>query len=627
MPLKSETRVLWIMRDDGDMTEPMNLMLLSALTKQNAPWRTCHLALLERDDIMRVVEELKPNIVAASAITGSHRAYIDIMRAIKSKMGSSVMTVLGGPYCSSYPGVIAEEPCLDAIGFLECDDAWPAFLDAFEEGSGRIDEIPNMITKRNCGRVLKQLSVIDPSGKPHTETYVTPDFYADRKSNLDDLPYLDRELVYQTTLFGQRFKRTHMAGRGCPFRCTYCFEHDFNAMYGGKGNILQRYSPERYCDELAKLKRDWPTRFIKHYDDVFPIFPPDREWLEKFAEIYPRQVGLPFHCLVRCDLVMKNPWALPLLKQAGIFSLTMSIESGNSFIRDHIIARDMSDEEIQGGFRAAEELGICTFSNTILAIPAPKIPSLLDRDFDEKVAEIVEESQHFKPVRRKSVDLGQVIREIRSQFSNPDGLPCRQLILNRLRQTDLHRSQLDYDRQSVLYTTDLHTSFGEFGTLCPYPRTEVTQYLIRKGYFDGDYGALHASYQNRSPLVGCFTEREKTVMENLALLGTVCILFSGSRNRFMRWLSKPLSRLIVYVFAEIPFRWVTRVYQWLYTASKIYMHQKRVYPMHQSRRETWAFFLETLRLDVWKRFMRKKPAKPLLRGERPGQFLGSMPSV
>jgi hypothetical protein len=50
-------------------------------------------------------------------------------------------------------------------------------------------------------------------------------------------------------------------------------------------------------------------------------------WLEEFAEVYPREVGLPFFCLTRCNMLTEEN--LRALKRAGLHSLTMSIKAGN----------------------------------------------------------------------------------------------------------------------------------------------------------------------------------------------------------------------------------------------------------------------------------------------------------
>lgn len=610
-----EMRILYVMKDDGDMTEPMNLMLLSALGKQDRPWRSSHLALLEsKRDILDIVTEVRPQIVATSAITGSHRYYLEALKAIKEHFGSSVFTILGGPYCSSYPGVIADRPYLDAIGYLECDDAWTEFLDAFENGKD-IDNIPNIITRGNHHRALKSFQVTDPTGRLQNETYVDQSFYRNRKSNLDDLPYMDRALIYENTAFCTRYKRTHMVARGCPHRCTYCFEHDYNEMYKGKGKIRQLYSPIRFCEELAKLKKDYRTDFIKLYDDVIAgSYPGEREWLEEFAEVYPKIVGIPYHCLTRCDLVCANPWVLALHKKAGLYSLSMSIESGNNFIRDHIIARDMAQEEIEEAFELARKLRIETFSNTILGIPGPKIPAIHDPEFDKKVEEIVKDSKLYKPARRKRPDIAKELAAAKSELTTVE---YRKFATNYLKKAGLHATQLEYERQSVSFTIKVGASFGEFGTLAPYPRTEVTtRYLIPKGFFDGDYDKLAASYQTSSPL-NCFTEREKKVQQNLTLLGTICIFFSGNHSQLARWLARPISYVAIQWLSGVPYRWATRIYQYLYTLTKTHMHDTRVYPMRRTLREKINFFLETLRLDLWKHFKKKKA---VIRGDWPRKF-------
>jgi hypothetical protein len=262
--------------------------------------------------------------------------------------------------------------------------------------------------------------------------------------------------------------------------------------------------------------------------------------------------------------VARNPDALLLLKKAGIASLTMSIESGNAFIRDHILMRDMTEAQIRFAFGLAKKLKIPTFSNTILGIPGP---------------------------------LGVV-------------------------KGGLHPHQLDYDRESCQFNIDLGISFGEFPILHPYPRTAVTTYLIEKGWFDGDFNKLHASYQNRSPL-SCFSEHEKTVQQNLALLATFCMFFSGSRNKILNAISPFVAKICIDWLVDVPFAWTTRLYEKLYTLSKSYMHETRIYPMRRTLREKILFYLEMAKLDLWKQFGNQ----PLFRDTRPGQTLGGPPSV
>lgn len=599
--MKKPVRILWLMRDDGDMTEPMNIMLLSAIAQFHNPERERHLALIERDDIFSVIRDYKPDIVAASAITGAHKYYLEAFRQIKKKFGNNIFTLLGGPYCSTYPDVIARKEFLDAVGVFECDDAWSEFLHAFETQPDDIHTTLNFLTRENYEKRLEYDNGI---------ANVRRDCYHDRRSALDELPFMDRSLIYDNTAFAHRYKRTHMAGRGCPFRCTYCFEHDWNNIYRKKGKLFQRYSPERFCTELKWVMERYDTRFWKFYDDVFPTFHQDKEWLEEFAEMYPKVVGLPFHCLTRCDLVAHNPDVLTLLKKAGIASLTMSIESGNAFIRDHIIKRDMTTEQMTFAFREAHKLGIKTFANTILGIPGPIIPATDATDFAERVEDIISEMKHGRP--EKSAD------ELSAYARNTKTKEARENIIGSLRKVGLHATQLAYDIESVQANLDWKVSFGEYPVLHPYPRTETTRWLMEKGWFDGDFDKLHASYQNRSPLP-CFTEREKAVQQNLALLGTFCMLFTGSRSFMVRTMGKPISwfalSYCIYIHAPL----AVWLFEQLYALSKSYMHETRMYPIRRSLPEKIKFYREMWNLDFWKQFGNTTWFK---RFRRPGHTLG-----
>jgi radical SAM superfamily enzyme YgiQ (UPF0313 family) len=616
------------MRDDGFMTEPMNIMELSALAKRDRPDRTTHLALIERDDVVSIARDIRPHVVACSAITGSHNQYLKTLAAIKEALPESFV-ILGGPYCSTFPDAITQNRFLDAIGIMECDEAWPVLLDKLD-GGGDIHDVPNILTQENASaRLVKDIAT--------GQTMARPDSYMGRFGDLDGLPYLDRALVYDNTAFLYRFKRTHMAGRGCPYRCQYCFEQDWNKMFEGKGKMLQRYSVDRFLDELELVGQQYDTRFWKFYDDVFPTFPSDIPWLEEFAEKYRSRIGLPFNCLTRCDLVVKKPEVVDLLKEAGCASVTMSVESGNAFIRDHIITRDMEDSEIREAFALCEKKGIHTFANAILGIPGPLLPDVHDPAFDEKVAEIESDTKYFNPPNRsrkdRLEDLWDKVKQMQAgidqgEYSLTHG---RKVIQKSLADIGIKANQLEYDFQSAWYNVDLNMSMGECLLLYPYPRTGTGAYSVRKGWFDGDYDKLHHSYQNRSPL-SCFTEREKAIQQNLALLSPIAILLSGSHHRWVRTLGKPLNWVLLEVFSRITWRGAPRIYERIYSIIKTHIYQERIYPMRRTWREKLRDFPASHRLDVFKQFQKdrildKHKPGPLLRSDRAGQTLGGPPSV
>jgi len=610
-------KILFVMRDDGDMTEPMNIMLLSALAQKQG--HQTNILVLEDGSIKDALAEVKPDMIAFSCITGSQKIYINAAAEAK-KINPSIINVFGGPHFTYFPGEIMRHPeVIDAICVGEGDDAWPEFLEAIEN-SRPPDTVQNMITRNNASQVLEIPSGSNQSSK--TKDYsddqrydayrLKRGFVRSRKSDLDSLPFLDRSLVYDNTAFRTRYKRTHMASRGCPFRCAYCFEPQFNDLYRGLGRIRQYYSVDRFLDELEFLKKNWDTRYIKLYDDVFLPFPNPGEiaWHEEFCSKYKKRIGLPFHLLTRSDVIMtlKRKHGINAVrdwKKAGLASLTMSIESGSRFVHDHVITRDMSQQDVKDAFKLARQEGVYTFPNTIMAIPAPLVPREDDPQFNDRIIQIGEELGVLKTINHTKAGIDDVIKLAKGWLPNENDQQRRRFIIDILRMFGLHHENLDYDLESVMFTLERQPGFAEFLTLFPYPGTKATDWCIARGDFDGDFDKLHASYQTKTPLT-CFTDYEKEVIQNLTMLATFLTLFWGSWNRFMQLLAKPMTNLFIGRLSRITHPRVQRIFLWLYIVSKAYMHRTRMYPIRYTLREKIRFYLEMIQLDIWKKEKRRK---------------------
>ncbi len=448
-----------------EFIDPMQIELLSALARERAGCTT-FFSVEQEHDVKADLKRIQPHVVALSAKTGGYPITLKYARWVKQNNPNTIV-VVGGPHCTFDQSLIEYDE-VDVVVAGEADDAWVEILQRIQSNRS-YDEVPNVFTKSNWASRFKNATQMERTR--HLSNRIT---------DLDRLPFLDREIVYTRVPHIAKFPmRSFMTSRGCPYQCTYCFEPKFNEIYRGKGLPYQRYSPERVVDELRYTIERYPTQFIKFYDDIFWIHNTlaEEPWLEEFAKLYKKHIRLPFFLLTRCNILTEDH--LKLLKPAGLHSMTMSIEAGNDYVRNEVIKRHMSRADIIRAFHLCHKYDVKTFANTILAIPVR--PEILQK---------------------------------------------------------LGKTPIDLDVESVRINVEAKVTFGEFTIIYPYAGCHFSEYVVENKWFDkNDFEKLHHSYQSWSPL-NCFSADEKAIQLNLSSLGTVCLAVPWITEFAIKYLSR-----------------------------------------------------------------------------------------
>jgi radical SAM superfamily enzyme YgiQ (UPF0313 family) len=191
---------------------------------------------------------------------------------------------------------------------------------------------------------------------------------------LDDLPFSDRELLYAAHKQSRRTKiKPFITGRGCPYDCAFCFNKAYSELYGGRGRRFRRRSPDNVLREIREVVAKHDVRFVLFMDDTFIL--QDR-WLQEFMSRYQDEVSLPFWCQVRANLVTDDKIAL--FKKAGCVSVSFGLEAGNDRLRNAILGRNMSREEILGAAEILRRHDITFMTNNMLGLPT----GTLETDFE-----------------------------------------------------------------------------------------------------------------------------------------------------------------------------------------------------------------------------------------------------
>jgi radical SAM superfamily enzyme YgiQ (UPF0313 family) len=319
----------------------MGLMQISATAKQ-AGHETLA-GILSKEDVLDKIRREKPDVVAYTGSTGEHKSYFEFNQQVK-RLFPEVKTMMGGPHATFFPAKTLEEGQLDAVCISEGDFAFPEFLDRIDRNES-FSDLENIMT--------------DPNVMPKLRPLI---------QDLDSLPFPDRALFYEIGESGDNPIKHFFVSRGCPYRCSYCFNGTLQKMHPGEKYVRKR-SVDNVLKEILEAREKWPMQYIKFYDDVFTLRADD--WLKEFAEKYSAQIGLPFFSLVRADNV--NEEMVDLLKKAGCHAVSMSVESANSRLRKEILNRRMTDEQLRRGYKLFGDKGITIQSNNILGLPTSTI--------------------------------------------------------------------------------------------------------------------------------------------------------------------------------------------------------------------------------------------------------------
>jgi len=330
-------KVIWPISElrQGDNL-PGSIMVFSSLLSRNG-----FQSEVLPDDPATIISALKPGepaVLAFSCATTTVARYLEVNRRVKAKR--TVFSLFGGVHPTLFPEMIEEEG-VDALCVGEGEGALIELLTNLSEGRS-IDGIQNLHIKRE-GQVYK-----NPI-RPLIE-------------DLDSLPVPDHK-IFERAIPRTLWRTLVVTGRGCPYRCSYCSNDPYRAIYRGKGRWLRRRSVDHVMEELGALKASRRYEFIRFVDDIFTL---DQAWIEEFSEKY-RRIGIPFGCLTRANYV-KEP-IVRCLAEAGCWSMSLGVEAANDRIRNEIFNREMTKDEIIRACEIIKKSGIKLGALNIVAAP------------------------------------------------------------------------------------------------------------------------------------------------------------------------------------------------------------------------------------------------------------------
>lgn len=307
--------------------------------------------------------EFKPDIVAFSVMVQDYSITKRLSGIAKNDY--KVPVVWGGIQPILEPEVSIGEKEVDYICTGEGENAFVEFI-ARLGGAGDPFTVKGVWAKRTSGEIIQN---------------DRPDLIED----LDSLDFPDRDLFppeyYRAELTGANI----LTARGCPFPCSFCQNKKLMDIFRGKGSFVRYRSFENIFREMEQVILKYGSKSFYMSDEIFTL---NRKRVMEFCEEYPSRIGKPFMAQTRADKL--DGEMAKALRKAGCFMMNIAIESGNEDIRERVLKKDITKEQIVKAFRAAADNGIMTGSFNMIGIPGETM---------DEMKETIEINRMLKPDR------------------------------------------------------------------------------------------------------------------------------------------------------------------------------------------------------------------------------------
>jgi len=307
---------------------------------QFIPFKFMSKAFSYERQLLEQVVSYQPDLVVFSVVSSDYAWALRISRLVKERFDTHV--VFGGIHSSSAPLEILKNDWIDFVISGEGEFALLELVDSLERS--RVDpDMPNLCLRHN-GKC-----VVNPP-RPYIK-------------DLDCLPFPDKSLYYDIIPAYASYY-TLLTRRGCKNACSYCHNAVWRALYSEDRQQIRLRSVDNVMEELGGAIKKYRFKFLRINDDLFTS---DEAWLGEFCAKYKSEINVPFICFASPATINLN--VVRYLKEAGCFQVCMGVQSINDALRNNVLNRFETKEDIVKAIRLLKEFKIRCVADNIIGLP------------------------------------------------------------------------------------------------------------------------------------------------------------------------------------------------------------------------------------------------------------------
>lgn len=293
------------------------------------------------------IRDFQPGIVCFTSVYSVFDFICEVAERVKQRF-PDLFLLIGGPHATLRP-----EECLgsafDAVCVGEGEHPTLELVERMEAGATP-SGIPNLQIKTTEGTIERN----------NPRPFLT---------EVDSLPFPDRDMWIPWTA-NPLSRPSVLAGRGCPFDCTYCSNHALKR--AGEGKYVRMRSTGNIVAEVEEYKRKFPL-LEEVYLEVETLGA-NLKWALDLArgleELNARwEVPIAFGANLRVTPNREYDELFEGLEKANFRFVNIGLESGSERVRRDVLNRRYSNEDILSAVKTARKHGLQVGMYNLIGLP------------------------------------------------------------------------------------------------------------------------------------------------------------------------------------------------------------------------------------------------------------------
>ena len=300
-----------LLKNHGHQTKVVVLSRISGVNKN-------------RKILHSYIDDFQPKLLCFTAASSEYKFIAEITHYLKRHY-KEIYFLIGGVHVSLNPDGILQDD-FDALCVGEGEYPTLELVNSLEKGLNP-SGIPNLwIRQKN--RIEKNKT------RPFIE-------------NLDNLPFLDREMWQEWIQEREDSQHSIPLGRGCPFNCTYCSNHALKNI--APGNYIRLRSTDNIIEELMMITKRFPNNPNIYFEiETFYI---NKIWSIEFCsklKAFNKSLKKPLRYGVNLRITPSTDYddLFKACKESNFRFINIGLESGSENIRRNVLKRNYSNFDI-----------------------------------------------------------------------------------------------------------------------------------------------------------------------------------------------------------------------------------------------------------------------------------------